>query len=307
MSYKFDSLMIILNKLDRGETVTVHSLMDNLEISPRSVHRYLQSLQVAGFPIHFDKKRGTYCFVEGYSLKKPNFTVEESLAFALAKDALKNYGLGMEESLSSLEDKLSLKQSSIPGHIIAKPQKASSSVKGYVATTYDAIINFQRIDIVYKALSSDEKSVRKIDPYYIYFPDGFWTLRAYCHLRQSMRTFALDRIISLKVLNEHFHPRNMSPDEELASTFGAWLDEEVVDVKLRFDKDFKRYILRRKWHKSQEEKELKDGRLEIKFRVNGLKDIKHWIYRWIPYVEVVSPKKLKESVRKDIKEALKKV
>ena len=307
MSYKFDSLMIILNKLDRNETVTVHSLMDNLEISERSVHRYLQTLQVAGFPIHFDKKRGTYCFVEGYSLKKPNFTVEESVAFALAKDALKNYGLGMEESLDSLEEKLSLKQSSVPGHIITKPQKPSSSAKGYVATIYDAIINFRRIEIVYKALYSDEASTRKIDPHYIYFPDGFWTLRAYCNLRQSMRTFALDRIISLKVLNEHFHPRNMSPEEELASTFGAWLDEEVVDVKLRFDKDFKRYILRRKWHKSQEEKELKDGRLEIKFRVNGLKDIKHWIYSWIPYVEVVSPKKLKDSVRKDIKEALKKV
>ncbi len=44
---------------------------------------------------------------------------------------------------------------------------------------------------------------------------------------------------------------------------------------------------------SQRERELKDGRLELRFRVNGLEGITHWIYRWLPYVEVVSPKELK--------------
>ena len=40
MSNKFDSLMVTLNKLDRNETVTVHSLINDLEISERSVHRF---------------------------------------------------------------------------------------------------------------------------------------------------------------------------------------------------------------------------------------------------------------------------
>jgi predicted DNA-binding transcriptional regulator YafY len=298
--------MIILNKLDRKEQVTIHSLMDDLEISERSVHRYLQTLQVAGFPIHYNKKIGTYLFVEGYSLQKLNFTVEESLAFGLAKHALKNFGIGMEESLESLEEKLSLKPNPAPGQIILKPQKPTNVIDGYLGKIFKAITNFQGIEITYKARYSGETSVRKVDPYYVFFPEGFWTLRAYCHLRRELRTFALDRISSLKVLNEYFSPRNISPEEELSKSFGVWLDGEMVDVVLRFDKPYMHLIQRKKWHDSQKEKKLKDGRLEVSFKVSGLEDIKYWIYRWIPHVEVVSPRELKEIIKKELKQAVKK-
>jgi len=298
--------MLVLNKLDRNEKVTVHSLMDELEMSERTVHRYLQTLQVAGFPLHYDKKRETYCFVEGYSLKKTTTTPEESLAFALAKGALKNIGTGMEDSLSSLEEKLSLKPGNVPGHIILKPQKLTSPVKGYLGTIYEAITSFKRIEITYMAIYSDQATKRKLDPYYIFFPDGFWTLRAYCHLREDMRTFALDRIQSLKVLDENFPPRNISPEEELSSSFGVWLDGEMVEVKLRFDAECKPYITRKKWHQSQTEKELKNGGIEVTFKVKGLEDMKHWIYRWIPHVEIVKPKKLKDMIRSELKQALEK-
>lgn len=307
MSYKFDSLMIILNKLDRNETVTVHSLINDLEISERSVHRYLQTLQVAGFPIIYDKKKGTYCFFEGYSLKKPNVSVEESLAFALAKDALKNYGIGMEESMEKLEEKLSIRPTNLPGQVILKPKRLSAAIETYLGQLFKAITNFQRVEIRYKALYSDEESVRKVDPYYIFYPYGFWTLRAYCHLRQGLRTFALDRMHSVKVLDEHFPPRNMSPEEELSTSFGAWIDSKVVDIKLRFDKEITPHVLRRRWHQSQEEKVLKDGRLEMKFKVSGLEDIKYWVYRWLPHVEVVSPKKLKDTIQAELQQAMKKV
>jgi len=299
--------MIILNKLDRNDRVTVHSLMDDLEMSERSIHRYLQTLQVAGFPIHFDKKKGSYCFVEGYSLKKPNFSIEEILAFALAKEALKNYGTGMEESMESLEQKLSLKQSGVGGQIILKPQKPTPVIEGYLGKIYRAITHFQNIEIKYRAFYSGETSVRVVDPYYVFFPEGFWTLRAYCHLRGGLRTFALDRMLSVKVLDQHFLPRNIAPEEELSSTFGVWLDAEMVDVVLRFDKGCIKHILRKKWHQSQQEKRRVDGRLEVSFRVNGLEDIKYWIYRWIPHVEVVEPKGLKDAMKNELKQALKKM
>jgi predicted DNA-binding transcriptional regulator YafY len=303
MSFKFDSMIEILNKLDRGDNVSVYSLTNDLEISERSVLRYMQTLKTY-FPIYYDKQKGCYRFNDGCGLRKLKFSVEESLAFALAKDALRNFGTGMEESLESLEEKLSLKHSDVPGHIVLKPRKPSSSVKGYLGTIYEAITNFQSIDIVYKALSSKEETRRTVDPYYVFFPNGFWTLRAYCHLRGGMRTFALDRIVSLNVLDDHFHPKNISPEEEIASSFGVWLDGEKVDVVLRFDKTYMPHIQRKKWHQSQKEKKLKDGRLEVSFKVIGLEDIKHWIYRWIPHVEVVSPKELKDTFKKELKQAL---
>lgn len=306
MSYKFDSLMTILNKLDRNDKATIHSLMDELEISERSVHRYLQTLQVAGFPIHFDRKKETYCFVEGYSMKKPNLSLQESLAFALAKGALGNFGSGMKSCLRSIEEKLSCSPRDISGQIVLKSQNPSPNVEGYIGTIYQAILKFQKIEISYKTPQSVKTTIRKVDPCYIFFPEGFWTLRAYCHLRKEMRTFALDRIVSLKVLDEHFAPRKISPEQELSASFGAWLGGEIVEVKLRFESECKPYILRKKWHQSQKEKELKDGRLEVSFKINGLEEIKHWIYRWIPNVEVVAPTKLRNMIRTELRKALEK-
>jgi predicted DNA-binding transcriptional regulator YafY len=305
MSYKFDSLIMILNKLDSKEEVTVHSLMNDIEMSQRTIYRYIQTLQIAGFPIIYDREKESYVFSEGYSLRKPKLSVEETLTLALSKKLLKNFGPDIEKSLGSIEEKLSVKNADIPKHIVLTAEEMPAFVGANLGIIHHARTNYQRIEIVYRALYSDEETVRKVDPYYLFFQDGFWHLRGYCHLREELRTFALDRIISVKILNEYFIPQNISPEDELSGAFGTMVDGEPVEVVLRFDADIKPYVLRKKWHKSQKERELKDGSLEMTFTVNGTDGIKPWIYQWLPHVEVGEPEELKRLVDKDLKEAAK--
>lgn len=306
MSYKFDSLIIILNKLNDGETVTVHSLMNELENSERTIHRYIKTLQVAGFPINYNRSKETYAFDEGYSLRKPNLTIEETLAlaFALAKKVLGSFGAGIEKSLESIEDKLSRGKVSLPKHIILAGEAGPSEADKYLSILHNAIVSFQKIEIAYRALHSDQKSSRRIDPYYLFFQDGFWYLRGYCHSKEELRTFALDRIISMKVLKEHFLPRKIVPEDDLSGAFGSVVDGEPVEVVLRFDPEIRPYVLRKKWHHSQQVKIMEDESLELRFNVNGLEGIKQWVLLWLPHVEVVSPKELRESISHDLKAAL---
>jgi len=306
MSYKFDSLMMILNKLDSGEKVTVDSLREDLGVSERTVFRYLNTIQVAGFPIVFDKEQGGYAFMEGYSLKRPDLSIEETLALGISRKMMAGMGSGWEESMKHIEDKLSVKKTDIPRHIILSGGGLPPEVATHIGLIHKAIMGFQKLKLVYRPLYTDDITKRKVDPYYLFFEEEFWYFRGYCHLREEIRTFALDRIISLKMLNEHFIPRNIAPEEEFSGAFGTVVDGEPVEVVLRFDPECKPYIQRKKWHQSQRERELKDGRLELRFRVNGLEGITSWIYRWLPYVEVVSPKELKENVREDLEAALKK-
>lgn len=74
MSYKYgnkiDSLTAILRKLSNGERVTVGSLARDLHVGERSVYRYLESLQAAGYPIYFDRDQMSYRFADSYRLKK---------------------------------------------------------------------------------------------------------------------------------------------------------------------------------------------------------------------------------------------
>ncbi len=107
MSYKFDSLLIILNRIDSGETGHGR-FMEELEVSKRTVHRYITTLQTANFPIEYDRERRTYAFTGGYTLKKPNLSIEETLAFSLARKMLGNFGPAMEKSLGSIEEKLAV-------------------------------------------------------------------------------------------------------------------------------------------------------------------------------------------------------
>jgi len=305
MSDKFDSLIKILNKLDSKEIVTVHSLMDELGISERSVHRYIRTLQDANFSISYDRSRETYAFDDGFCLRKPSLTVEETLAFALAKSVVGNFGIGMAKGLTMIEDKLAKRESGLPSHIILSSDSPANGHE-FIGILHHAIENLQKVRIKYKALYSDELTDRTINPYFLLWQDGFWNLRGYCHLRDDFRTFALDRIVSLKVLDEHFLPKKLNFAENLSGSFGSIIDGEPVDVILKFDPEIRPYIQRKKWHRSQTEKELADGSLEVSFHVNGFEGIKQWIYRWIPYVEIIGPEELREEVLNELHTAVNK-
>ena len=99
-------------------------------------------------------------------------------------------------------------------YIFSTGNPAPNAVQ-HIGGIHQAIVNFQRLELVYTALYSKEKTCRKVDPYYLFFEDSFWYLRGYCRLREEFRTFALDQIGSLKILSEHFVPENISPEEEL--------------------------------------------------------------------------------------------
>ncbi|KAF0144634.1 MAG: regulatory protein DeoR [Nitrospirae bacterium] len=259
--YKFDSLITILRKLDGREPVTVNSLMDDLEISQRTTFRYIQTLQVAGYPIIYERKKNSYAFSEGYSLRKPNLSIEETPAFALAKKLLGNFGAGMEQSLKRIEDKISTKSASLPKHIILSGTALPPETEKYLGIIHGAITNFQKVEIKYNALHSKAKSQRKVDPCYLFFNEGFWYLRGYCHTDKALRTFALDRITSLKVLNEHFLPKKVLPEDELSASFGTWLDGEPVEVVLIFDEEVKERVLRRSGVRARKKKSLKTAEL----------------------------------------------
>ena len=300
MSYKFDSLMIILNKLDGNEDITVSSLSEELEVSERTIHRYMSTLLTAGFPIVFDRNKNSYVFEEGYSLKKPHLSVEETLALAMAGKLLANFGPGMEKGLSGIEKKLSSRTSGDMKHIVFSGEYMPSHPDRYLRDIHGAIVNYRKIKITYKSLMAKKPSESKVDPYYLFFREGIWYLRGYYYRDKAPRTFALDRIISLSVLDEHYVPRHISPEDELSSAFGAFIDGEPVNIVLRFAPECRPFILRKKWHKSQQVKELESGEIEMTLTVNGLIGIESWLCQWIPHVKVMSPEELKQVFKANI-------
>lgn len=306
MSEKFDSLMIILNRIDSGARVTMRSLCEDLEKEKRTIYRYISTLVKAGFPVEYRHSVGCYKFQEGYTLKKPHLSVEEALAFSLAKKFLGNFGPGMQKSLDKIEEKLSFKRPAGISNVVFSPGAVPSGIEVYLTSLYQAIADHQKMKITYRSFSATKDTTSTVNPYYLFFNDGLWYFRGHYEADRAVRTFALDRIKSLIPLDRYFAPPGLKPEDELSGAFGAFFDGEPVDIVLKFDEIYKPLIQRKKWHPSQESRELPDGSLEVTFRVNGTDGIRNWVYQWMPHVEVVAPREFRDMFRGDLDISLKK-
>ncbi len=311
MSDKFDAMMLILNRLNRQEEVTVQSLMDELGVGDRTVYRYIETLRKADYPIEYDQQRKRYTFAPGYALGKIGLSNEEDLVFNLGREMLRGLGGRTGKIMDGLAAKIGEKKC-LPRHILVSVRGQAPEVERYLNELNSAITDFLRVRIQYKtAHRENEECSRVIEPGYLFFDNGSWYVRGYCRLRKEMRLFNLRQIASLEVLhNDPFMPKQNYQDgaaaNEVAHAFGGVVDGDPVEVTLRFDKSSSPYVTRQQWHPSQKTKTLSDGRLEFSMIVPSLLPVKRWVYQFLPNVEVVKPKELKDEVVKELQVAVKK-
>jgi predicted DNA-binding transcriptional regulator YafY len=302
MSYKFDSMIRILNMLDRKETITRGALAKMLGVNIRSADRYIATLRNADFPISFDENRGSYVFDEGFSLSRSELMPEEKLALGLAKGLAAKFGPKTGKALEAVERKMTTCSFSLPGHIKFSGQDMPPEVEEHFRRLNYAITNLSLCEMDYHtAYRGGEKTHRIVEPCFLFYQEGVWYLRAFCRLKKEPRLFALDRMENLTVLDRHFLPK---PEITSVDLNDAFVDGEPVDAVLRFDKVCAPYLER---YRNRKPKTLPDGRIEMRYRTNGTKGLKLWLYRFLPCVEVVSPKELKEEIRKELTEAAGKI
>ena len=308
MSYKFESMMMILNMINAGNTITRDSLAKRLSVTIRTADRYIATLRGAGFPISFHDDRGSYVFEEGYSLSKAAFSAEEMLALGLARSMASKFGPRTGKVLESIERKMSVCSMSLPRHVVFSDDGMPPLVEENFRKLNLAILDQQQVEMTYASAYRDgDRAQRTIDPHYLLFREGLWYCRAFCRLKKEPRLFALDRMEDVNLLDKHFLPRPEITPDELKEAFGAVVGGgDPVKVVIRFDKCCKLY-LKRYHFPNQKETTLPDGRTELSFKTTGIIGVKLWLYRFIPNVEVVAPKELKEELRTELQEAMARV
>ena len=104
ISGKVKRLMYIANELDNGE-IKVSSIALDLGVSVRTIQRDIQTLESGGFAIS-PLSRGTYSFVDGFSLKKLKITCEEFAMLAVFSEIANALGEKFSNSYSSLKNKV---------------------------------------------------------------------------------------------------------------------------------------------------------------------------------------------------------
>jgi len=288
------------------------------DVSLRTAYRDLDDLQLAGFPLYTKKgeKGNRWKFVDKYKFKVPQpFTFTELMSLHLSRDLFKVFkGTVFFESLESLFDKV---HSTLPPQTLAYLDRIQSTfhmgIKQYkdyrkfskiIKKVNQAATECRRIEMLYLSLRSKKETHRKIDPYKIWIFEGTIYIIGFCHLRSEVRTFVVDRIKLMRLLDEKFELScDFDIDEYTKHCFKV-MQDELYTVKVRITPSWARYIGEKIWHESQRSRKLSDGSLELIFQVAGLEEIKQWIMSLGPEAYVEEPKRLRDMVKADLKKTL---
>src|SRR6266702_2460972 len=141
---------------------------------------------------------------------------------------------------------------------------------------------------------------RRFHPYCIepYGPTNSCYTIGFDELRDELRTFKLDRVVSAKLTDEEFTiPININPNRLFTEAWGViWRDTSLQTVELLFSGDTAKIAKEAFWHPTQRIKEQLDDSCLITFQVSEPLEMKAWILQWGASVEVVSPPKLRKVI-----------
>jgi predicted DNA-binding transcriptional regulator YafY len=298
----------ILVSSKRGKSAA--ELADGLDCHPRTLYRDLEALQVAGFPIYTDRVDGKNLWslldTVKHHIPVP-FSLTELMALYFGRDMLKIFkDTAFYDSLESLFQKVKttlppeslkyLKNIEQTLHLGIKPYKEYGKFKGILNRVNDAAVNRKAIEIVYFTMSRKKESRRRVNPYRIWFLNGTFYLIGFCHTRNEVRIFALDRIKMLHQTNETFQiPEDFSLEKFTGSSFGVYQGEPVY-IKVWFHPDVAGYIKEKIWHESQLIINQDDGSIVFEAEVAGTDEIRFWIMTWGSKAEVLEPPSLREEI-----------
>jgi len=290
---------------------TVAELASRLRCTQRTVWRDLQVLEAGGVPLtnERDGRQTRWFILDGHtrSLGIP-FTHHELLALHFGRHLLQPLeGTIFQEAMRSALEKIQAGVTPSALHLLNQLDhsitartpgfKDYSRFRETIEVLREAIARRRIVEIKYHSFGRDDLTTRRVDPYHLWYQFGGLYLAAYCHSREAILTFAIERIQEIKPCPETFErPADFNLDGYLAGSFGLFRGKPL-QVRLRFSRDVARYVAERQWHPSQRNEALLTGEMEVTLHVAPEMDVKRWILGWGKDVEVLEPKKLRDEIR----------
>jgi len=305
-------LLRILLIICRYNKTKASRISEELEISTRQVYRDINCLKLAGVPIYSDREG--YSVTSNFFMPKVSLNLPEVITLLLfIKSIQMQKGTPYYQFLNTAGEKIiNLLPSDLRGVVLEnkfdglidfglETKVDYKEIKDIFNSIYNAQLGGKSIYTKYFSIARKEISERVIDAYALKFKFGVWYLIGFCHLRNEIRTFRIDRIKELKTLDKKFSiPEDFSLDSFLEGSWGIKKGKKA-DVKLKFSPKIADFISEVIWHPSQKLKFDQDGSLYASYEVTGLDEIKRWILGFGGEVEVLEPLELREGLLKEIK------
>jgi predicted DNA-binding transcriptional regulator YafY len=280
-----------LDELIRSPQPTfAKGLAEALEVSPRTISDDIAFLKDRfNAPIATSNARGYYYTDSDWRLSLVPLSQGELFALVLGSRMLDSAaGAAYASELQSAIDQLVRRMpdqtwADLKVIIEERIQFGSGGLIDFNPVTWKTLIEAshkkQVVEMTYYTASEDTLSTRKFDPYlmYVYRGTNPYSI-GYCHRRQAIRVFRVDRIREIRRTDETFvQQADFNRQEYLDKIFQIEAGGEPQEVQIRFSKKVAPFIRERRWHPTQSIEEHPDGALTLHMRVPGLTEVMRWV------------------------------
>jgi len=212
-------ILALLELLQDHPGMSGPRLAEELGVTTRTIRRYVITLQDMGIPVEpMAGRTGGYWLRPGFRLPPLMFRPDEAIGLVIA---LLSTRTGDGEDLPQpVQQALAKIERVLPKELVERIAQIRSTMQvpelGYrsdqafpnpnvLATLAQATLTTTRCWLRY-GRPDGEESAREVDCYGIVVHHGRWYLHGYCHLRQDARTFRIDRIRRVDLLETTFTP-----------------------------------------------------------------------------------------------------
>jgi len=161
-----------------------------------------------------------------------------------------------------------------------------------------ALIGRKRLKIAYLSKGKGEQTEREVSPQRLVHYRENWYLDAWCHLRNELRSFALDSIQSTLVLEKSAKEMSSrSLDEVLGPGYGIFSGKKVQWATLAFSPERARWVAKEQWHPRQKSRFDEAGRYLLELPYADHRELMMDILKYGADVEVLAPQSLRQRMR----------
>jgi len=286
-------------------------LESELECSRASLTRIIAEMRdFFDAPIEFDKEAGGYRYShEAFQLPGLWFTPSELLALSAAQKLLEQAQPGLLDNqlapLKSRIDKLLGQEHLGDGELARRLRILRMAARQPDTHIFQIVAGAtaqrRRLGIAYHGRERDAVSEREISPQRLVHYRDNWYLDAWCHGKDALRNFALDRIRSARVLDAPAHEVPDSViDSHYKTAYGIFGGPARDTAILRFSAERARWVADELWHPEQQDRWLDDGRFERRLPYADARELMLDIRKYGPDVEVVGPPELRTAVAESL-------
>jgi predicted DNA-binding transcriptional regulator YafY len=306
----------------RGSGVTIDELAALCEVTTRTIRRDLQALEEAGFPLFDDRTRDdgrTRWSINGQAFKglAAGLTLSELSALYFSRTLLESLaGTPFRDDVESAFEKLAsvltphMRQflDQLPRVIATKPdpmrrQAANDeALQRIIARALEATLHQRQARLTYHSKSSERTKTYLIHPYRLAYAQGGLYLLAYVPEYGEVRTFAIERVESLSLLEDRFVLIEELSGEAFPDSLGVH-SGPTVHVAIEFAEAVADYVRARAWHKSQQIAPRADGGVTLTLDVCLDRALRSWILSFGPFARVIEPASLAREVAGELEEA----